>query len=124
VLLKGGQRRNALAVPQVALLEGPQGKFVYVLGKDKEGRDIAQPRPVTVGAWAEREATNMWLIESGLAEGDRVIVDGTARIMVPNSPVKLAQPATASGQPAGPGGTSAPPPGNGKVASPAETQRK
>jgi membrane fusion protein (multidrug efflux system) len=125
VVLKGGQRRNALAVPQVALLEGPQGKFVYVLGKDKEGRDIAQPRSVTVGAWAEREATNMWLIESGLAEGDRVIVDGTARIMMPNSPVKLAEPATASGQPSTvPGGTSAPPPGNGKVGSPAETQRK
>ena len=107
VALKGAQRRNALAVPQVALLEGPQGKFVYVLGKDKDGRDVAQPRPVTVGAWAERDGANMWLIESGLAAGDHVIVDGTARIMMPNSPVKVALPGTASGPPAaGPGVTS------------------
>jgi hypothetical protein len=31
-------------VPQVAVLEGPQGKFVYVAGKDKDGKDIAVSR--------------------------------------------------------------------------------
>jgi membrane fusion protein (multidrug efflux system) len=92
VALKGAQRRNALAVPQVAVLEGPQGKFVYVLGKDKDDKDIAQPKPVVVGDWSEQDGVNLWLIESGLAAGDRVIVDGMARIMMPNSPVHLAPP--------------------------------
>lgn len=96
VALKGAERRNALAVPQVAVLEGPQGKFVYVLGKDKDGKDIAQPRPVVVGEWAEKDGTNVWLVESGLSAGERVIVDGMARIMAPNSPVRVAQPGEAA----------------------------
>ena len=45
VVLRGAQRKNALAVPQVAVLDGPQGKFVYVVGKDKDGKDIATQRP-------------------------------------------------------------------------------
>lgn len=125
VALKGALRRNALAVPQVALLEGPQGKFVYVLGKDKDGRDIAQPRPVTVGDWAEKDGVNLWLIESGLAAGDRVIVDGTARIMMPNSPVKLSPPGGAPGAPAAGGGAAAAPaaPASGTGTSPADGRK-
>ena len=101
VALKGAQRQGALAVPQVAVLEGPQGKFVYVAGKDQDGKDIAVPRPVVVGDWSQSDGTNVWLIESGLAAGDRVIVDGLARIMMPNSPVRISEPATTSlpGQP-------------------------
>jgi len=92
VVLKGAQRQGALAVPQVAVLEGPQGKFVYVLGKDKDGKDIAVARPVVVGEWSESEGRNVWLIDSGLAAGDRVIIDGVARIMMPNSPVRVSEP--------------------------------
>lgn len=123
VALTGAQRRNALAVPQVALLEGPQGKFVYVLGKDKDGRDIAQPRPVTVGDWAARDGVNLWLIESGLAPGDRVIVDGTARIMMPNSPVKLSPPAGAPGAPAAAGGAAPAAPASGTGTTPADGRK-
>ena len=46
VMLQGAVRNNAIAVPQVAVLDGPQGKFVYVAGKDKDGKDVATPRPV------------------------------------------------------------------------------
>lgn len=101
VALKGAQRQGALAVPQVAVLEGPQGKFVYVAGKDQDGKDIAVPRPVIVGDWSRRDGTNVWLIESGLAAGDRVLVDGLARIMMPNSPVRISEPAATAlpGQP-------------------------
>ncbi|MEF8700135.1 MAG: efflux RND transporter periplasmic adaptor subunit [Candidatus Accumulibacter sp. UW20] len=94
VVLQGAERQGVLAVPQAAVLEGPQGKFVYVVGQDKEGRDIAQPRPVVVGEWSESEGRNVWLIDSGLAAGDRVIVEGLARIMLPNSPVRVTDPAT------------------------------
>ncbi len=95
VALNGAQRQGALAVPQVAVLEGAQGKFVYVAGKDKDGKDIAVPRPVIVGDWSQSNGTNVWLIESGLAAGDRVIIDGLARIMMPNTPVRITEPAAA-----------------------------
>jgi membrane fusion protein (multidrug efflux system) len=96
VALQGAQRQGALAVPQAAVLEGAQGKFVYVVGKDQEGQDIAQPRPVVVGEWSESAGRNVWLIDSGLAAGERVIVEGVARIMLPNSPVRLTDPAPAA----------------------------
>lgn len=96
VVLAGAERRAALAVPQVAVLEGPQGKFVYVIGKDGEGREIAEARPVVVGDWSQSGGVNVWLIESGLKAGDRVIVDGLARIMMPNTPVRVSAPAAAA----------------------------
>lgn len=96
VALRGAQRQNALAVPQVAVLEGPLGKFVYVVSKNPDGQDIAAPRPVVVGEWSERDGRNVWLIDSGLSAGERVIVDGLARIMAPNSPVRVSEPAPAA----------------------------
>jgi membrane fusion protein (multidrug efflux system) len=84
VTLKGATRPNAVTVPQRAVLEGPQGKFVYVLGE----KSTAEPRPVQVGEWSGDD----WVIQSGLKAGDKVIVDGVARIFAPNSPVQLAEP--------------------------------
>jgi membrane fusion protein (multidrug efflux system) len=101
VTLAGATRRNAIAVPQRAVQDGPQGKFVYVLGKDKDGRDIAAPKPVVVGDWVLAAADNRWIIESGLAAGDRVIIDGMARIFMPGAPVRVAAPDGAKGPPAG-----------------------
>ena len=51
-------------------MEGPQGKFVYVAGKDKEGKDVATPRPIVVGDWTEGNGGNRWVVESGLKPGD------------------------------------------------------
>lgn len=84
VTLKGATRPDAVTVPQRAVLEGPQGKFVYVL----DDKSTAQPRPVQVGDWAGED----WIIQSGLKAGDRVIVDGVARIFAPGSPVQVAEP--------------------------------
>jgi membrane fusion protein, multidrug efflux system len=81
VTLKGAVRPNAVAVPQRAVLEGPQGKFVYVLGVESK----AEARPVTVGEWAGDD----WIISSGLKPGDKVIVDGVMRIG-PGAPVQVA----------------------------------
>ncbi len=88
VRLAGAQRRDAIAVPQTAVLEGPQGKFVYVPGKDKDGKDVAQPKPVTLGDWVEADGVNLWIVESGLAAGDALIVDGLARLQ-PGAPIAL-----------------------------------
>jgi membrane fusion protein (multidrug efflux system) len=103
VVLRGAQRKDALAVPQVAMLDGPQGKFVYVAAKDKDGKDIAQPRPVVVGDWVDADGGNLFVVDSGLKPGDNVIVDGVARLQ-PGAPIKLPGAAPAAA-PAPAGGT-------------------
>jgi membrane fusion protein (multidrug efflux system) len=91
-----GRDEKLIAVPQVAVLDGPQGKFVYVAGKDKDGKDTAMPRQVVVGDWVGENGSNEWVIESGLKPGDPVIVNGVARLMG-GGPIKIgAQPAAAA----------------------------
>ena len=102
VVLRGAERKNALAVPQVAVLDGPQGKFVYVAAKDKDGKDIAQPQNVVVGDWVA-DGGNLFVIDSGLKAGDNVIVNGVARLQ-PGGPIKLASSAPAPAAPASPTG--------------------
>jgi len=91
VRLAGAKRNNAIAVPQIAVLDGPQGKFVYVTDKDKDGKDIAAARPVTLGEWVEApdgKGGNLWIVETGLKAGDKVIVDGIAKLR-PGAPIML-----------------------------------
>ena len=102
VKLNGAVRNNALAVPQVAVLDGPQGKFVYVTDKDKDGKDIAAARPVTLGEWTTQDGTNLWIVESGLKAGDVVIIDGVAKLR-PGAPIKLGGAAPPGAPPAAPG---------------------
>jgi membrane fusion protein (multidrug efflux system) len=90
VVLNGAARRDAIAVAQAAVMAGPQGKFVYVVSTDKEGKDVAAPKPVTLGDWVTAGDSNLWIVESGLAAGEQVIVDGIAKVM-PGAPIKLAQ---------------------------------
>ena len=106
VVLRGAERKNALAVPQVAVLDGPQGKFVYVAAKDKDGKDIAQPQNVVVGDWVDADGGNLFVIDSGLKAGDNVIVNGVARLQ-PGGPIKLASSTPASGAPGAPPGSPA-----------------
>jgi membrane fusion protein (multidrug efflux system) len=84
VTLKGAVRPNAVTVPQRAVQEGPQGKYVYVVSAESK----ADARPVQLGDWVGDE----WIVQSGLKTGDRVIVDGTARIFMPGAPVQVAEP--------------------------------
>jgi membrane fusion protein (multidrug efflux system) len=81
VVLEGAVRPAALIVPQRSVLEGPQGKFVYVVNAESK----AEPRPVEVGDWT----ADGWIINRGLKAGDRVIVDGVMRLG-PGAPVKIA----------------------------------
>ncbi|WP_374349577.1 efflux RND transporter periplasmic adaptor subunit [Chitinimonas sp.] len=89
VVLAGVIRPNAIAVPQRAVLDGPNGKFVYTVGQGKEGKPAAVPAPVVPGEWVQLEGSNGngWVIKSGLKSGDKVIVDGMARIFFPFQPV-------------------------------------
>ncbi len=81
VTLAGATRKDAIVVPQVAVLDGTQGKFVYVAAKDKDGKDVAMPRPVVLGDWVDASGGNLFVLESGLKPGDEVIVDGIAKLM-------------------------------------------
>jgi len=105
VFVEGNTRPNAIAVPQRAVMDGPQGKFVYVAGKNQEGKDVALPRPVVAGDWVELDGTNQWIIESGLKPGDQIVIDGVAKIFPgPNgAPIVVGPPpgADAKGGPPG-----------------------
>ena len=93
VVLRGATYPNAVTVPQRAVLEGPQGKFVYVVGE----KGVAEARPVQAGEWS---GGGDWIITDGLKEGERVIVDGVMKLG-PGAPVKIAEPKPAAeGKPA------------------------
>jgi membrane fusion protein, multidrug efflux system len=82
VILHGAVRPNALLVPQRAVLEGPQGKFVYLVNEKNQ----AESRAVQVGEWSG----DAWIITGGLKGGERVIIDGLMKLG-PGAPVRIAQ---------------------------------
>jgi membrane fusion protein (multidrug efflux system) len=91
VQLRGATIPNAVSVPQRAVLEGPQGKFVYVVNEQSQ----AEARPVEAGEWAG----NTWIITSGLKPGERVITDGVMKLG-PGAPVRIADANAAQKPPA------------------------
>ena len=82
-------RENAVTVPQVAVMEGPNGAYVYVIGND----DTAKRRPVTVVANQEDVA----VISKGLESGDRIVVEGQYRL-IDGAKVKIGTPSQAQAQ--------------------------
>jgi len=89
--LAGAVRPAAITVPQRAVLEGPKGKFVYVVNVESK----VEARPVALGDWQG----DAWIVTSGLATGDRVIVDGVMKIG-PGAPVTVAAANPAATEPA------------------------
>jgi membrane fusion protein, multidrug efflux system len=65
-------RKDVLAIPSPAIQRGPDGVFAWVV--KPEG--VAEPRPVKVGP-ATGDQT---IITSGLAEGERVVVNGQYKL--------------------------------------------
>ncbi len=80
VRLEGAMRERAFKVPQRAVLEGPQGKFVFVVDKDSK----AEMRNVDAGEWNGQDV----IVTKGLKAGDQVIVDGLLKLG-PGAPVKI-----------------------------------
>jgi len=78
-----GERANALLVPQQGVTHDPKGDATaMVVGKDGK----VEVRPVVVS----RAIGDKWLVESGLAAGDRVIVEGLQKIR-PGAPVQATE---------------------------------
>jgi membrane fusion protein (multidrug efflux system) len=80
--------REAVLVPQSAVLETDRGTIVYVI--DGEGK--AQPRQITTDGWSGSN----WVVTSGLKAGDKIILDNLLKLK-PGTAVKPdASPAAAA----------------------------
>jgi membrane fusion protein (multidrug efflux system) len=71
---------NAIVVPHAAVMQGPQGPYVYTV--DSHGH--AEVRPITLG----REIAAGWIAETGLKAGDRLITEGIVKVR-PGAPVAV-----------------------------------
>ncbi|MBG0839156.1 efflux RND transporter periplasmic adaptor subunit [Ectopseudomonas toyotomiensis] len=80
VQVKGLTRPNAITVPERSVAQGPRGTFVYVVDE----QSVARMRQVTTGD----TAGGRWVILAGVSDGERVIVDGLAKVR-PDSPVQV-----------------------------------
>ena len=63
--------QDVIKVPQRAVLSGPQGQFVLLVGEENK----ATPRPVRVGSMAGTD----FIIEDGLQGGETLIVKGVQK---------------------------------------------
>lgn len=72
VQLVVAKRRNAVTVPAEAVMVGPTGSYVYVIGADKAVH--------RVGVEAAAGQHGVAVIEKGVEAGDEVVVDGQYRL--------------------------------------------
>jgi membrane fusion protein, multidrug efflux system len=64
--------QQVITVPQTAVLQGTQGRFVWTIGADGK----AAQRAVEVGDWLGQD----WIIRKGLSDGDTVILDNLMKL--------------------------------------------
>jgi membrane fusion protein (multidrug efflux system) len=73
------ERASAILVPDRAVQQQLGRYFVTAVGE----RDVAEARPVTLGP----RVGNKWVVEEGLAVGDRIVVEGLQKAR-PGTPLK------------------------------------
>jgi len=79
VRVTGGER-DAITVPQKAVLQNANGPFVWIVSNEGQ----AQQRAVKTGAWVGSD----WQINDGLQQGDTIIVDNLLKLK-PGQPVQM-----------------------------------
>lgn len=72
VRLTGALLRQAMAIPQRAVLRTEQGTMVWVV----DAAGVVAPRPVVLGDTMD----NNYLVEQGLQAGDKVVVEGVIKV--------------------------------------------
>lgn len=72
VRISTGDQSGVFTIPQKAVQTGDQGKYVFIANENNE----VVAKPVAVGEWIGAD----WVIKSGLAEGDQVIVDNLIKL--------------------------------------------
>lgn len=80
LVLEGYTLKNAIVVPEKVIMQGPDGAFIFVLGKDSK----AEARPVTLGL----PVPGGRAIDSGLKSGEKIIVDNLVAVH-PGAEVKV-----------------------------------
>jgi len=100
----GYVRPNAILIPQRAVQQGPKGSVVFVVGPDNK----VEIRGVQATGWQG----NQWLIENGLREGERVVVEGL-HLLAPGAPVKPVPAGTSAATSNAPGQPNSAKPGPG-----------
>nr|WP_245815727.1 efflux RND transporter periplasmic adaptor subunit [Luteimonas chenhongjianii] len=91
VQLEGASARPAILIDDKAVITDQDRKYVYVVGED----NTAQRRDIVPGRMVE----GLRVVESGLATGDRVIVNGVQKVFMPGMPVAPQAVAMRGGQP-------------------------
>jgi membrane fusion protein (multidrug efflux system) len=76
--VEGVSLTNVVSIPRKAMMSGPQGPFVWLVGKDEK----VEIRPVKVG----RSMGNNVMVTNGLAAGERYIIEGVMKVQ-PGAPV-------------------------------------
>jgi multidrug efflux system membrane fusion protein len=77
------RRDKAVTLPEEAVMEGPNGAYVYVIGND----ETAKRRPVKVAA----NQDGVSVISEGLQSGERVVLEGQYRL-IDGSKVRIGTP--------------------------------
>jgi membrane fusion protein (multidrug efflux system) len=90
VIVAAFENPSAIRIPQQAVQELQGLKTVYVVGAE----DKADARQIV----ANYRLGNDWVVDSGLTSGDRVVVEGIAKIK-PGAPVKAVMTAVADSPP-------------------------
>ncbi|MEZ5931616.1 MAG: efflux RND transporter periplasmic adaptor subunit [Alphaproteobacteria bacterium] len=72
VVVRQKETQTALVVPQIAVQEDQQGYFVLVVNQ----ADKVEVRRITIG----NQIDGVWAVDDGLAEGERVIVQGLQKV--------------------------------------------
>lgn len=68
-------------VPQTAVMENPQGKYVYKISGNKNTPEIA---PIKVNG----QYKDNWIVDDGLKKGDKILTGGLQKV-IPDRPVKI-----------------------------------
>ena len=79
-IIQEGIHKNAILIPQQAVSRDPKGNPLALI-VDADGK--VQQKQLTL----DRSIGNDWLVSSGLAPGERVIVEGMMKVK-PGIPVK------------------------------------
>lgn len=80
-MVQEGVKKKAIVIPQQAVSRDPKGNpYVFIV----DAQSKVQQRQIAL----DRAIGSEWLVSSGLAQGDRVIVEGIVKVQ-PGIPVKV-----------------------------------
>lgn len=84
IFVEGAVLKDAILIPQKAVLMTQMGTLVMVVGEN----DVVQVRPVKLNA----AIGEMYLVDEGLKSGERIVLEGLVKSR-PGQPVRIQQPA-------------------------------